>query len=115
MQTVSWDQTGRTAMSKHFRRALTLIFLSSIALAFTGCGKKLVGNTFKSGNGQLSISFSSETKADVKNKGQEIDDVDWSQTGDTITAKTKVFGDMVFKVQSDGSLKYGEIPLVLKE
>lgn len=94
---------------------MTLIFLSSLALAFTGCGKKVVGNTYKSGNGQLSISFSSDTKADVKKNGQEIDDVDWSRTGDTITAKTRVFGDMVFTVQSDGNLKYGEIPLVLKD
>ena len=102
-------------MTTFFRRAFALILFSSIALGLTGCGKHLVGNTYKSGNGQLSITFTSDTKADFKKGAQEVDDIDWSQTGDTITAKTKVFGDVQIKVMSDGTLKLGEVSLVLKE
>ena len=101
-------------MSKLFRRAFAMIFLGSMLVTFTGCGKRIVGTTFVAGDGRTSVEFTSEKKADFKKNGQEIDDVDWSQSGDTITVKTKVFGDVQLKVTSDG-LMYGNIPLKEKQ
>lgn len=101
-------------MKTQLRRASLFIILGSLAITIAGCAKKLVGNTYQSGNGQFSVTFSSETKADVKRNGQEIDDIDYTRNGNTITLKTRAFGDMTVEVQPDGNLKLGAISLVLK-
>ena len=100
-------------MITRFRRAFAFIALSSVALVFAGCSKGVVGNTYKSGNGQLSVEFSTDSKADVKVKAQAVDDVEYTRTGDTITVKTRVFGDMIFKVLPDGNLQTGNPPITL--